>query len=45
MPDYTFASVPKHSSNAGRATGKKSYIVFFALRTSQNMNGMKKEYA
>ncbi|KAA6324367.1 hypothetical protein EZS27_026296 [termite gut metagenome] len=29
MPDYTFASVPKHSSNAGRATGKKSYIVFF----------------
>ncbi|KAA6349002.1 hypothetical protein EZS27_003602 [termite gut metagenome] len=29
MPNYTFASVPKSKANAGRATGKKSYIVFF----------------
>jgi hypothetical protein len=29
MPNYEFASVPKLNTNAGRATGKKSYIVLF----------------
>ncbi|KAA6342248.1 hypothetical protein EZS27_009978 [termite gut metagenome] len=29
MADYELVSVPKSSANAGRATGKKAYIVFF----------------
>jgi hypothetical protein len=29
MPNYTFASVPRSAVNAGRSTGKKSYIEFF----------------
>jgi hypothetical protein len=29
MAEYNFVSVPKSSSNAGRPTGKKSYIVLF----------------
>jgi len=30
-PGYSFVSVPKASNNAGRATGKKAYIVFIRI--------------